>query len=830
METIQFHALDVNYKIKENQASIYLYGKTTDNKHICVVDPNFHPYFYVKPKKNTDILTLRKEIEVLRLALKDGEASVTKTELVEKLFFNEKTNLIKIYTQLPSHVPHIKKEIEGHPSIEDCYEYDIPFAKRYLLDSDIIPLTTLKAEGEFIKEKSRVPTFKATKIEQFSDDSYKNYKILAFDIETYNPLGKRVLAEQHPIIMLAFYGNNTANVEHQPGVSPKPYKKVITWKKFKTNLDYIEFVDGEVALINRFKEILEQQKPDVITGYFSDGFDLPYIMDRAKKYKINLDLGLDYSKISTLTRGEKKPKITGIVHLDVFKFIRRTMATTLDTDTYTLNAVGQELLGEKKKEVDLNNLAFDWDNHPEKLEEYCQYNLHDSYLTFNLCQKILPNIEELVKIVRLPLFSVCRMSFSQLVETYILSQCHNFNVLAPNRPGYHEIKARQTNTYKGGFVFEPKPGLYENIMIFDFRSLYPTIITAHNISASNLACSCCEEKKVPGEKYWFCTKKKGFLPTILENLISRRMRVKEIIKEQEEPSKLLKARSEALKILANAFYGYSGFFGARWYCLACAKSITAFARNYITTVIDKAQKQDIHVIYSDTDSVFLALDSKTKEEILNFVEQINLNLPGLMELEYEGFYPFGIFVSAKAGPYGAKKKYALISEKGNLKITGFETVRRNWSPIAKQTQEKVLDIILRERDVKKAFLLVRSVVSDLRKHQIPNEKVIITTQLQKEISGYDAIGPHVAVAKKMRDQGQDVGPGSMIQWVVTEGQGIIRDRSELPEDVKEGEYDDDYYINNQVVPAVEKIFAVLGYTKESLAESKDQSKLGEFFS
>lgn len=815
MEKIRFHCLDAIYKIKGNQAHIYLYGKTTDNQHICVVDPNFQPYFYVRPKKNADLLTLRKEIEVLRLALKDDEASVTKTEIVEKLFYNEKTTLIKVYTQLPSHVPYIKKEIENHPAVEECHEFDIPFAKRYLLDSGIIPLTTLEAEGEFIKEKSRVPVFQAEKIIQFSDDSCKDYKILAFDIETYNPLGKRVLPEQHPIIMLAFYGQN--------------YKKVITWKRFKTNLDYIEFVDGEVDLINRFKEIIEQQKPDIITGYYSDGFDLPYIMDRAKKYKIRLDIGLDYSAVSMKERGEKKPRIAGIIHLDVFKFIKRTMATTLDTDTFTLNAVGQELLGEKKKEVELNNLAFDWDNHPEKLEEYCQYNLHDSYLTFNLCQKVLPNIEELTKIVRLPLFSVCRMSFSQLVETYILSQCHNFNVLAPNRPGYHEIKARQEDTYKGGFVFEPKPGLYENIMIFDFRSLYPTIITAHNISAGNLACSCCEQNKVPGEKYWFCTKKKGFLPTILENLISRRMRVKEIIKEQEDPSKLLLARSQSLKILANAFYGYYGFFGARWYCLACAKSITAYARNYITTVIDKAQKQGIHVVYSDTDSVFLTLDSKTKEEILNFVEQINLNLPGLMELEYEGFYPFGIFVSAKAGPYGAKKKYALISEKGKLKITGFETVRRNWSPIAKETQEKVLDIILRERDVQKAFLFARSVILDLRKHQIPNEKVIITTQLQRDIASYDSIGPHVAVAKKMRDKGQDVGPGSMIEWVVTEGKGIIRERAELPEDVKEGKYDDDYYINNQVVPAVERIFAVLGYTKESLAENKDQSKLGEFF-
>jgi len=814
METIQFHPLDFVSKVREDKAAIYIYGKTTEGKGVCVVDTSFLPYFYVKPTSTTDVLVLRKEIEVLKLALKEGEASVLKTEMVEKNLFDEKVSLIKVYTKLPGHVYHIKKEIEDHPGVEGCYESNIPYVNHYLMNSEIIPLTTVKVEGEFVKEKSRVPVFLASSIEQVSDDSYKSYRILAFDIETYNPLGKRILPEEHPIVMLAFQG--------------KGFKRVITWKRFRTDLDYVEFVDGEVELIERFKEIVEQYGPDIITGYFSDGFDFPYIISRARKYKINLDLGLDYSKVSENRRGEKKCKINGLVHLDVFKFIRRAMKTTLQTDVYTLDAVAAELLGERKQEVDLNQLAHVWDNHPENLGKYCEYNLRDAYLTYNLCEKIMPNIEELVKIVRLPLFLINRMSFSSLVENYILSQAKNFNVLAPNKPTYNDIRERKMQSYKGGFVFEPKPGLYSDLVVFDFRSLYPTIISSHNIARSSLECDCCEGAKVPNESFWFCTKKKAFLPTILENVITRRMRIKSIMKEQEA-SVLLKARSNALKLLANAFYGYYGFFAARWYCIECAKSITAYARNYIQTVIGKAQSENFEVLYSDTDSVFLALGVKSTDEALKFVDKINADLPGLMELEYEGFYPYGLFVSAKAGPFGAKKKYALLNEDGSLKITGFETVRRNWSLIAKETQEKILNIILRERDVKKAFLFVKSVVLDLRQHKVAKEKLIISTQLQKDIGGYDNVGPHVAVAKRMVEMGHDVGPGSLIQWVVAEGPGIIRDKAKLPEEVSEGEYDDEYYINNQVIPAVERIFDVLGHSKEELAESKDQSKLGEFF-
>ena len=281
--------------------------------------------------------------------------------------------------------------------------------------------------------------------------------------------------------------------------------------------------------------------------------------------------------------------------------------------------------------------------------------------------------------------------------------------------------------------------------------------------------------------------------------------------------------------MANSFYGYLGFFGARWYSIECARSVTAWGRFYIHKVIDKAKNDGFKVLYSDTDSVFLTLDGKHKEDVEKFSESINIELPGLMELEYEGFYPRGIFVSAKEGSYGAKKKYALLSENNELKIRGFESVRRNWSFIAKDVQENVLKIILREKDIEKAFEYVKKVIDDLREKKVPLEKVIIHTQLQKEVKNYDSIGPHVKVARRMEGKGISVGPGSMIRFIVVKGDGSIGDRSRLPEEVKEEAYDADYYTKNQVVPAVERIFNVLGYNKEELLESKEQRKLGKFF-
>lgn len=814
---IQFYPLDITYKVIEEKPQIYLFGRTIDNKQICVIDDKFQPYFYVFLKHEKDIKDFCAKVMKLSFEHENRQIAPVNAENITKKFNGRKIKVVKLYAKIPADVPILREVIKDWEMIQGIYEYDIPFVKRYLIDKAIVPLTAAEAKGDFVESKNKVITFKAESIAQFSTDSIKSPKILAFDIETYNPNGKNFIPEEHPIIMLSFYGQD--------------FKKVITWKRFKTDLDYIEFVEGEADLINRFKEIIEHQRPDIIAGYFSDGFDFPYLLIRAAKYKITLDIGLDGSTINYKKGKTEAIQITGITHFDVFKLVKKTMGRMLETDSYGLDNVAAELLGDKKIEVEMDGLAIAWDGNTLELENFCKYNLKDSELTYRLAVKLLPNIEELAKIVGLPLFEVNRMAFSQLVESFILKNTKDFDEIAPNRPNNDDISERRSKTYQGAFVYEPTPGLYKDIVIFDFRSLYPSIISSHNIGPSTLNCDCCRDKAefAPTEKkeYWFCKEKKGMIPLLVEDIVTRRMRIKEMLKGNKDP--LLKARSESLKLLANSFYGYLGFFGARWYCFECALSVTAFGRSYITKVIDTAKEKGFHVLYSDTDSIFLALGEHKKEDAVKFVEKINEGLPGVMELEYEGFYPAGLFVSAKEGAYGAKKKYALLREDGTLKITGFETIRRNWSYIAKEAQENVLNIALKENNPKKAIEYIRGVITSLKQKKIPNEKLIIETQIQKDIEDYASIGPHVAVAKRMIEKGQKIGQGSVIKFIVSDIPGIIREKARLPEELEQGKYDSEYYINNQIIPSVDKIFEVLGFSKEEISGKKEQSKLGQFF-
>jgi len=818
MVKIRFFALDICYKVVDNKAVVYLFGKTADGKEICVKDSTFQPYFYVEPK---NIRECEKDLKGLEVEKKGYTASVESVERVKKKLLGKDLELLKVYVNIPKSVPEIRNSVKDLKSVNECYEYDIKFIRRYLVDKGITPLTLVEVDGEQSIEKMKCVVVEAKSVKQFSEESLKAPKILSFDIETYNPNGKEINPKENPIVMIAFSGER--------------FNKVITWKRFKTKEKFIEFVDSEVELIERFKEILNEYKPDILAGYYSDGFDLPYIDARAEKYKISLDIGADNSDLKIIKgRQETKSMICGIVHVDILQFIRRTMGRSLEIDSLSLNDVASSLLGEKKEDVEIAKLAEVWDSGTKDLEKFCNYNMKDAKLTLKLTEKLLPNLMELVKIVGLPLFDINRMAFSQLVEMYIIKQMQEYDEIAPNRPYHDQVSERRGNTYEGAFVYEPKPGLYNDVVVFDFRSLYPTLISSQNISPDMINCDCCKDGAefvpVKKDKIWFCKKKKGFLASIIEELISRRIRIKEMLKgKKKDELVLLNARSEGLKLLANSFYGYLGFFAARWYDIRLAESVTAWGRFYIKKVIDSAKKSGFTVLYSDTDSIFLAMDRKKKKDVNVFLENVNKDLPGIMELEFDGFYPSALFVSLKKTETGAKKKYALLKEDGTIVIKGFETVRRNWSFIAKEVQKKVLEIVLKDNDAEKAMKYVKKVIKDLKDGKIAVEKVAIVTQLTKNIDEYETIGPHVAAAKIMVGKGQDVVPGSLIKYVVKKGEGKIRDKVGLVEDVKEKDIDADYYINNQIIPSIERIIETLGYGEGDLSDEGTQEKLGSFF-
>lgn len=209
-----------------------------------------------------------------------------------------------------------------------------------------------------------------------------------------------------------------------------------------------------------------------------------------------------------------------------------------------------------------------------------------------------------------------------------------------------------------------------------------------------------------------------------------------------------------------------------------------------------------------------------QEKIDEFLLDVNHNLPEGMALEFEGFFQRGFFVT--------KKRYALI-QNSNIVVKGLELVRRDWAPVAKKTQEKVLMAILRDGSPKKAAAIVRNVIQDIKNGRISLEDLVIHTQLTKNPEEYVQRAPHVIAAKKALKKGRKVGPGSIIRYVVVRGREPISKRAVPLEDADISQYDPYYYIDNQVLPAVSRIIEAVGYPKDDIIHKEKQSSLDAFF-
>ena len=799
------YVLDVDSIRYKGKYAIKVLAITTDGKKIVLIDNRFNDYFYI----------IASDAEKMKKFLTDVEG-VKEVKIEKMKFKGDPMEVVKVMLEDTKFATKVKEHAKKSPNYIDHVEMDIPTFRRWMIDKKIYSLTKFRFEGEEIDLGYAIKTYLIRKIEPL-DDWLTKFKVLAFDIETYRPIGVGLKNVDKPVIIISIYGDGL--------------KKVITTKKFDTKKDYIVFKETEEDLIREFAKTIQEYNPDIIFGYNTDIFDFPYLMERINKNDYKVKLGYDGSFVKFSRRRTPHAKIEGIIHIDLYPFIRNILGATLETENFSLSSVAKELIGEGKTEgVKWSNIASMWEN--GKAKELCEYCLNDSRITFLLGKKVLPIIIELTKIVGQPMFDVSRMTYSLIDEWFIIKHAHEFDELIPEKPVGETITERFMRTYEGGYVHQPEPGLYENIMVFDFRSLYPSIIISHNICPTTADKEFCKERAIysPDKKHWFCKGIRGMIPSLLKELVERRIEIKRILKKMKEgPEKtFLEARSHALKTIANSTYGYLGFPRSRWYSVACAESITAFGRYYITKVIESAEKEGFKVIYGDTDSIMILLNGKSKKDAFKFQEKINKELPHYMELDFQGFYPRGIFVSIKGSERGAKKRYALIDENGKIIVKGFEYVRRDWAEIAKKVQIEVIKAVLKDKSVEKAVEIVNKYMDKLRKGKASIDEITIYTQITRPIREYENKGPHVMAVIRAGKEEEYI-PGSIVGYIVCKGKGRISDRSYLVEEYKNKnlEYDPEYYINNQIMPAVGKIFEVLGYDIKNL--SKKQETLSKFF-
>ena len=634
--------LDIDYITHDEKPVMRLFGKVKgeDSNDLIALDYSFVPYLYILPSNDID-----KCVKDLEELANDGELEYEKLERVVKKDFQVPTEFIKISFNHPQDVPKYRDRIWDLDSVKQLREHDIPFYRRYLIDNALVPMAELELEGELLdsfetidSDDDSLEILKLSKSPKTANTDFQQFRMMSFDLEVRNPHGMPNPNEDE-IIMIG--------IDSNVGV-----RKVISTKgdEFENDPEmyFIEKVDSEKEMIESFIRTVKENNIDIIIGYNSDVFDFPYLKDRAKIWGLDLDLGVDGSSIKFIRRGfNNAATFKGLLHVDLYLVMRRYMSL----DRYTLERVYFEFFGEEKIDVPGDRIYEFWDNGGRELKNLFKYSLDDVVSTLKIAQETLPLNLELTRIVGQPFVDVTRMATGQQAEWYLVRKAYEVDEVVPNKPNMTMKNIKERGSNSGGYVKEPEIGLHENLVQFDFKSLYPTLIISKNISPDVLVKDNTsynakfedfedyetgydeidnqreeelssqidnDEDYYISPEHFFKFKKEpqGFIPSALEDILNERFAVKNRMKATDDPvlKKSLDVQQQALKRLANTMYGVYGFLRFRWYSFECAQSITAWGRQHIKKAMKEAEAYGFKAIYADTDGFYAKYVPEMKKE------------------------------------------------------------------------------------------------------------------------------------------------------------------------------------------------------------------------
>lgn len=837
---LAFQLLDCDYVLVNNKPIIRMFGKTKENKSVCAFYNGFLPYFYILPKKGLE----NKIVEFFEGSFKHLLVSIEGVEKYKSIGFQPtKTKILKITLNDPSQVAAVRENLRNKEFIEETFEADILFKYRFMTDFDIYGMKWVKATGKIVKTQTIRSdiSIDAESIEPIEDDTNVSMKHMALDIEVVP--GKEGIpdATKDPIIMVslsffpAYEGKNTVVLVSKP--VKKPERDIMSFR-------------SEKDMLENFARIMNNYSPDILTGYNINNFDLPYLLERLRINKISRAIGRCQQKqgIARKFGIRFRNVIVGRIVVDVYELVKESVDKgLLRIKRYGLGDVSRALLGEDKIDITHSEIGKYWNGNDEEVKKLTEYSRKDAELALKLLlqKDMLGKFIELSKVSGLLLQDTLDSREAARVENLVLREFNKKDFVIPGKPQSQEVlrrmEEREAKGLKGALVLEPQVGLHTNCVVYlDFRSMYPSIFISYNICPTTLITGGNIEGNITtpyGAKFTPPKIREGILPKIVKRLIEERDKVKkEMAKTNDEnEKKKLDAKQYALKIMTNAFYGYTGYTRARFYVLDIANAITSCGRYLIqkTKSIVESDK-NYKVVYGDTDSIMVELATTDLEEAVKAGESVsdvvNKELEGIVRIKIENVFKTLLVLT--------KKRYAGWSfEKTNegwkdkIVMKGIETVRRDWCDLVSKTLFGVIEIVLKEQNSKKAFSYVKEILVKLDKNEIPIESLVVTKGISKPLKDYKGVQPHIELVKKIkkRSPGGAPGIGDRIGYVIVKGSQLMSERAEDPDYIKEHglKIDSKYYLESQLLPPLERVFEALKINKADLVGMGRQMLLAD---
>ncbi|WP_172736639.1 DNA polymerase II [Pseudomonas sp. Irchel s3h17] len=578
-----------------------------------------------------------------------------------------------------------------------------------------------------------------------------------------------------------------------------------------TQVDFaLEYCDSRTLLLKQLNAWFARHDPDAIIGWNLVQFDLRVLHEHARRLAVPLRLGRGGEEMQWREHGSGNNHFfaaaAGRLIIDGIESLR---SATWSFPSFSLENVAQTLLGEGKsidnpyQRMDEINRMF-----AEDKPALARYNLKDCELVTRIFDKteLLTFLLERASVTGLP---ADRSGGSVAAFTHLyMPLMHRQGFVAPNQG------ERPPQASPGGFVMDSQPGLYESVLVLDYKSLYPSIIRTFLIDPVGLVEGLRhpdDSESVPGFRGARFSRTRHCLPAIVARVAEGREVAK---REQNTPL------SQALKIIMNAFYGVLGSSGCRFFDTRLASSITLRGHEIMQRTRQLIEAQGHTVIYGDTDSTFVWLRRAHGQEEAaqigrSLVACVNqwwrehllreFGLHSVLELQYETHFRRFLMPTIRGAEEGSKKRYAGLVTRADgtdeMVYKGLESVRTDWSPLARQFQQALYLRIFHRRpyqDYVREF--VRATLAG--EH---DDLLIYRKRLRRPLDDYQRnVPPHVRAAR-IADEYNDrqhrprqYQRGGWISYVITVA-------GPEPLETRSAPIDYDHYISRQLQPVADAI-------------------------
>jgi DNA polymerase II len=387
-------------------------------------------------------------------------------------------------------------------------------------------------------------------------------------------------------------------------------------------------------------------------------------------------------------------------------------------------------------------------------------------------------IIELARLAKLPMQRAARASIGTILTSMQLDVAVQRRLLIPWRKGEPERwKTADVllKVDKGGLVFQPPVGAFDNVAELDFSAMYPTIMVQHNISAETLFCRCCDNRVVPEAGYTICERHEGLMAAMLRPLIKRRAYYKTCLKEggiAPETAALYDQRQRAHKWIGVTCFGYLGYRNARFGRIESHEAVTAFGRELLLQAKEICEAHGYELLHALTDSVWIRQPGLTEEELLALCREITAATDVTMSLE--GRYRWIVFLPSKVRPHLAvANRYFGVFWDGTLKARGLAYRRHDVPVFIQATQWAMLEVLAEAKNltacaahVPRALEVLRDTWEQLATGHIPPLQLLVAKTVGQELEAYRVENATAQALRQLRAVGIHLHPGERVRYLI----------------------------------------------------------------